>query len=296
MRQYLFLVLVSLFCDDLRASEFQLYKSDLAPLSESHDGRTYLDLVRNMPQENIRRVYRRRLNLIKKIQPRYPDWIDGYWILSSEAFQMASTLVKPEEHKEALEIFDLGIHAANACLEKTPELVLCKMFKGANIAGAAAVRGIFSSLSQAEFVHDLWTDVVDSDLNYQLTNELTLQGSAHYALGIFYRLVPDSRWISWIFNARGNMEKSISFHRKVIEIDGPSPCGQLMLAASLLCANHKSHEGVSLLKNTQALYSKDLNQKICQKGALDMLEQPDISCGYTAARQQEQEKTVSLKP
>ncbi|MFW7379092.1 MAG: hypothetical protein ACOH5I_09825 [Oligoflexus sp.] len=238
-----------------------------------------------------RSYYEKRMDLLKKTLKKYPEWLDGYWLAASEAFQLGSSYNDPKSHKQALVYFEEGERLSRTCLEKDKEQILCKMFVASNLAGGAAIKGIIASLRHTLEIYTLWHEVAAAKLNYQITPEVSLQGSVHYALGLFNRLVPDSRLMKWFFGAKGSLQESLAHHQKNLDIDGPSPCGQLMMAVILLCAkeNGLKHEYEAkpevLLQSAEKYAGYDMNQHICQGFSGALQKNPELACGFTPAKQ-----------
>ena len=129
-----------------------------------------------------------------------------------------------------------------------------------------------------------------------------MQGAVRYALGIFYRLVPDFLALEWMYGVMGDLEKSVAFHRKSLAIDDPMlPCSNLMLAVALMClaedledegedilAQKTLEEGLNFLKvvgKSEAKFS--VNSITCQKDSERLQRHHGDACGYSMARQQE---------
>ncbi|SMF64533.1 hypothetical protein [Pseudobacteriovorax antillogorgiicola] len=286
--------LILLLCQNSQGSEaFEQYKPDMKALNSSPKAKRYYELLnKSVITYKDRPIYEERYKIIKELLVKYPKWIDGHWVFGSEAFQLGSTYVDEKDHDLALKIFSEGEDATRSCLVLEPRNPLCKMFLATNIAAAAAIRGVIPSLRYGSTVLNLWLDVKKSKVNYQFTPEVSLQGSVHYALGLFHRLVPDSTLLDWVFDVRGDIDEAVNLHKKVLSLDGPSPCGNLMLAAALLCKGEKEGSTPTLdvdrlLNKAQSLATKDLNQAICRIGAKTLAETPRLACGYTTAKQQD---------
>ena len=283
-----------------RAASFQQYQPDLAPIQTIPiQERPTLGL--SAPSNTSRQVltradYQKRLSYFEGLHRNNQNWPDGYWMVASQAFQLATSYTDERDHHKALSLYDRGQQISQSCLKRWPTQILCQMFYASNLAGASAIRGIFSSIKHAATVRKIWTHVIASKLNYQFTPEVSLQGSAHYALGLFYRLVPDSTVIDWVFGVRGNLKASIAMHQQAIAIDGPSPCNLLMLAVAKLCASQQGDEKLNRVEimaellQSQQKKPTDLNQRLCVAGARKIKQHPELACGYTTAKQQIKEQ------
>ncbi len=272
------------------------YKFDDAPLKKHEKQAAEWQNLReaglNKPASE--KDLRRQLTLIEEISKAEPEWIDGYWLVGEDAFQLANSLTKPEQSKEARAIFVQGQDATETCLKKAPDNPLCKLFLGAAIGKIASIDGIFSSLKKAERIETLWLQVTNSGVNYRTSPYSTLQGSTRYALGLFYRLVPDMAMIKWLFGVRGDIQKSIAFHKGAVEADGQNTCNVMMLGVSTLCAakgdakSKEGQDGLKLLADAKALPVVNAMTKTCAADIPKLEKDPSLACGYETSRQQDQ--------
>lgn len=240
-----------------------------------------------------RAEYGRKMDILDELLRREPQWLDGYWLLASEAFQLGATYNKESELGQARRAFERGRVAAEKCHKMDRKNPLCRLFLGSCIGKIGTIDGVFASLSQAKEVHDLWKSVTRSPYNFYFRPNMTLQGSARYALGIFYRLVPDSFIIDLLFGVSGDIETSVRYHKESLIVDSGNPCSHLMMAVALICRadgekDHADHrDGLRRLTNVLTMKSADIPQDVCKAGAKSVLKDPGLACGYTTAKQQE---------
>lgn len=244
---------------------------------------------------------RRQLELLEIISKAEPEWIDGYWMRGEAAFQLGNSMTNPKDMKASRAIFVKGQEATEACLKKAPDNALCKMFLGASLGKIASIDGIFSSLRRASVVEGLWLDVVKSGVDYQLNPTSTLQGSARYALGLYYRLVPDSFILKMMFGARGDIKKSVAYHKESVAADGGNSCNLMMLGVAQICAakaDVKDQQAQDGLKNLAAAKSKPVTSalaKTCANDIPKIEKDPSMACGYETSRQQEEASEEEIK-
>ena len=225
-----------------------------------------------------------------------PNWIDGLWMQASFYFQMALALDPEMENEKVLNYLTLAEASSKKCHSLDRTNPLCQLFLASIIAHRGTIDGVLSAISKAEQVESLWLNVARSKYNYNFTNYITMQGAVRYALGIFYRLVPDSALVNWLYGVRGDLDKSITLHRTSLAIDDPRlPCSNLMLGVALICSSDEDPkdkrftEGMSILttaKNSNFIFS--VNSKLCRRDANHILKKPEDACGYSTAKQQEE--------
>lgn len=284
------------------AKVYKTYTIDKKPLTSIANATEKFDKLltnnKNLSKSDMTEL----IALAEEVLKQDEKWIDGYWIIGNMTFQLGSLLNDPKNHAEARRIFVKGRAATRKCLTIENKNPLCKLMLGAVIGKISEIDGIFASLKNADRVRTLWKDVSKSDYNYRFTDEVTMQGSVHYALGLYYRLIPDSFLVDWLFDVQGNINTSISYHRQSLKIDGPNACATLMLAVSLLCKNGGETRGaigkeaLALLTSAEKMKRDDLNMAVCASDAKKIVKDPSLSCGYTAAKQQSFDESELSKP
>lgn len=253
---------------------------------------SYLQLQKGFETGTLTRAqHRTRMDALQGLLQREPSWVDGYWLLSAEAFVLASSYEKPGELALSLPILEQGIRSAERCLHIDTGHTMCKFFLASSMARKASIQGIFASLRWGQRIHDLWMDVLASPYDFWFRPNVSLQGSVRYGLGIFYRLVPNQWLMETMFRIRGSLDKSVTLHREAVAINPEDPCARLMLGTALLCrcrGDHKDkdcHEGLAWLEKAHQSEALDLNQRLCQRDGIRLIKDQDLACGYTQARQ-----------
>lgn len=236
---------------------------------------------------------KRQMELMETLARREPKWIDGYWIASDAAFQYGNSFKDKKDFPLAKAAFLRGRSFAEACLKKQPENPLCKFYLGVNLGKIASIEGIFASLKNAKIVEKLWLETVNSKYQHKFGPNTSLQGAARYALGMFYRLVPDLRILKWLFDVKGDLGESVKFHTEAFKYDEPNVCTRTMLAVALICKGKSDFStpdgkaGLEQLRQAKTLPVSSALYASCAKD-LDRLEQdPKLACGYETSRQQE---------
>jgi hypothetical protein len=286
----------------LNATEKKLYQLDVTPLqAEPELAKDFQALQEKFQVEALTNAeHEKRLAILEKVVRKKPDWLDGYSLMAAEAFFLGSSFTDPKDHPTARRYLDDGEKKINECLKQAPSNILCKFFKASLRAKIASIDGIFASLRYGRSVRDTWLEVVDSKLDMQFRPNVSLQGSVHYGLGLFYRLVPNFFLMDWIFHIRGNIDESIRYHREAMKFDGDNPCYTLMLAVSLLCkvkgkANTPEYTEAMNLLNATMPKPIDVAQAVCVHDVPKLRSEPKKTCGYTQAKYQDDVKEEDLK-
>jgi hypothetical protein len=286
----------------LDATEKKLYQLDVTPLqAEPELARDFQALHEKFQVEALTNAeHEKRLAILEKVVRKKPDWLDGYSLMAAEAFFLGSSFTDPKDHPAARRYLDDGEKKINECLKQAPSNILCKFFKASLRAKIASIDGIFASLRYGQAVRDAWLEVVESKLDMQFRPNVSLQGSVHYGLGLFFRLVPNFFLMDWVFKIRGNIDESIRYHRSAMKFDGDNPCYTLMLAVSLLCkvkgkANTPEYTEAMSLLNAPLPKPIDVAQAVCVHDVPKIRSEPKKTCGYTQAKYQDDVKEEDLK-
>lgn len=242
-----------------------------------------------------------RMETLKAVLEKEPDWYDGYWLYAADAYFLGSMVQDPEQHAAARSDLVKGLEVLDTCLKKQPQQVLCRFFAVSLQAKIASIDGIFASLKHGKVIRDTWLEVINSPYDLRFRPNVTLQGVSRFALGLFYRLVPDLFLMDWIWDIRGNIDTSIRYHREALDYDPKNPCAHLMLAVSLLCKvkgdpkTAEYTEAMSLLAQTESERPIDVAQEVCIIDAPKIRREPQRTCGYTQAKYQDEVKEDELK-
>lgn len=287
---------VSIHCSILAATpptiQLDQYEVDIRPLHyDAKKAAEYISLQKKSEAIPLTAAeHNLRLEILGEALKRHPKWLDGYWMLATDAFFLGTQLGFDKDYDGAGKVLETGIKATDKCLSIDKNNSLCGFFHAALLAKYASIKGIFSSLSYGKVVRDQWLKVIQQDKNMAFRSNVSLQGSAYYGLGLFFRLVPDFFLVEWLWGIRGNLDRSIEYHRKAAEFDQTNPCAQLMLAVALMCKSkgkkeaREYEEALSYFDKTLKLEPIDISQKICKTDAQILRFNPDKNCGYTQAK------------
>lgn len=238
-------------------------------------------------------VLKRQMELMETLASREPKWIDGYWIASDASFQYGNSFQDKKDFPVARAAFVKGKTFAEKCLKSKPDNPLCKFYLGVNLGKIASIDGIFSSLKNAKLVEKLWTETVESRYQHNFGPNSSLQGAARYALGLFYRLVPDLTLLKWLFGVKGDISKSVAYHKEALELDPPNVCSRTMLAVAYICEGKSDFStpsgkaGLAQLKEAKKLPVSSALFASCAKDLNRLEQDPKLACGYETSRQQE---------
>ncbi len=284
-------------------AQYKTYEVDLRPLGRYPALAEELQTIKSRLKNAQDREpdLKRQLAIVSSLEEMEPSWLDARWIVAEKAFELGSFYTKESDLPFARSVFLNGSLAAQRCLKLQKDNPICKLLLGAMLGKMGAIDGVFSSIKQAKYVEQLWLDVLASPYDHRFTPSTTVQGAARYALGMFYRLVPDLALVRWLFDVQGDIEKSIRLHRETIAIDGPNTCNKVMLAVSLICAadgkadDQRAKEGLRHLQEAKELKPENSVAQVCWDSIPRLSTDLSTACGFETSRQQKRDGEIPAK-
>jgi len=211
---------------------------------------------------------------------------EAYWRSARSHWLVADTL--PREAKNERE--GLYLHAralTDKGIEVNPECGECMLWKFSSIGRLATSRGVWSSARQASVMADLLDRGIALQPTHADNEHNSALGNLHYSSAIFYRVVPDWFFMSWMFGVRGDKERSLQHIHTALALHPDRLEYQVELGAQLVCLGITKDEATRIDRGKAVLL--DALQR--QAGSLDdereleaaqiMLDQPKKACGYS---------------
>lgn len=190
--------------------------------------------------------------------------------------------------KEKLAAYELTEDLSRSCVNRFPnKYPHCYLQLGISIGRKATVKGVLRSLRSARSVEDTWQHGLRlSDGKPYMIGDERLDAHFYYALGIFYRLVPDWWIVKLLAGTRGDKQKSIDYHRKSVKLRS-DPSTWLELGVSLACRGQKEDDGAQfkeglqwIRKVSEIMPNHDLD-RVDKRNAKVILANPKLACGYS---------------
>lgn len=245
---------------------------------------------------------RKAEELLKQIDKTHPGMSRVKWLLAKNLFFRSDQM--PEDAIDEKDRFlTEGVGYARECLEIAPDDINCQLNLATLLGRWSTNQGILKGAFNAEEVRDAMLKASTTDQHYRYPSGNTARGASYYALGIFFRLAPDSFFIELFFGVRGNVDTSIAYFQKARTTKTDQIELYTELAASQFCKAERddSAEAASDARQSiavcQSIKAKSGIDKISQGDCARLLADPSLGCGYSRDRQQETdvEKFKELK-
>ncbi len=161
-------------------------------------------------------------------------------------------------------------------------------WKGAGLGRTATAKGVLSSLFMADDIEDAWLAAIEDDYRYRAVDATSsFPADTYYALGQYYRLLPDSSLVKLLTGTRGDIDRAISWLRKGVA-DSPQRIEMLKeLGVSLLCKAEREgnaearEEGLQWLAKAEKLPNAKGTDPVDKAQIPVIRARPDDACGYS---------------
>ncbi len=198
------------------------------------------------------------------------------------------------DKKERLAIYDKALAFLEEGLEKTPDDPHLHFAKGVLLGRIGTTRGVMASLRSADDIENAWLKALESDYTYgsiKLQEEIPCD--TYLALGIFYRLVPDSWLVKALTGTRGDLNKSLEMQQKGVQCSGDRVRNLKELGVTQMCLGTTNgddsliEDGRKSINRYLALSPRTQAEIVDMKHGVALLSDPTLACGYSRDGQQE---------
>lgn len=230
--------------------------------------------------------------ILNKILKTHPNNSKVYWLLAKNLFFRGERM-DPRDVEGRDRVFVKGIEYAQKCVELDKNNINCLLHAGTLMGRRATNKGIIKFLFDGKKVENYWVNAFKSKQHYRFPSLNTSISAVNYALGVFYRLCPDSFFLKLFFGFKGDIDKAIMHIKNAIKNSPKQVELRTELVASLFCKWDREQDeeskkmGIEQSNICKKLIPSDKINTISQLHC-DMLEEnPKLGCGYSRDRQQE---------
>jgi tetratricopeptide (TPR) repeat protein len=223
-----------------------------------------------------------------------PENADVYWRIAENYYNIAERQPKEAKDKK-MEYYIKTEEWARRGIEVDPALAENYFWVAVGISQQAVVRGIAKSLSLVDDIEEMYLKTLEMNPTFVHEDDST-EGNAHLALCIFYRKVPEWRIMSLLFGTRGDMDKAVEHCREAVRIHPTRLEYVKELGMALTCRGMRRdqagdiEEGKKWLRQVTEMKPEDQLDVIDRNDAAEVMEHPDMACGYSRIQQEEVSK------
>jgi len=189
---------------------------------------------------------------------------------------------------------------ADKCIQLDQKDGNCWLWKAVGIGRRSSTQGMLAAIPMVDDMERTLLKALELKPGYRaIDGTANSTADLNSMLGIFYRVLPE--WtctfpFNEILGTCGDLDKSIEFHRKAVEMEPGRLEYHKELAISLLCRGQKRgrpqeiEEGKKILRELQSLPEIKATDGIDKEHSMMLIEDPSLACGYSRDAQQEQSK------
>ncbi len=241
--------------------------------------------------------YEESNEVLMEVAEKYPDHPDVYWKIGQNYYNMGERIDIEENKNKKLEMYEKAEAWARKGYDKDPDLADNTFWMAVGISQQAQTKGIAATLltdrSLAKKIEKYYLESASSKNYHYKEDDSDTISSAHFALGQFYRKIPDSFFVGLLMGTRGDMDKSVKHARTAVEMYPNNLEYTKELGVSLLCRGQREdqpkdiEEGKEYLRKVVEMPAETKLDRIDQQDAKRLLEDPSLACGYSRVQQEE---------
>jgi hypothetical protein len=223
-----------------------------------------------------------------------PDDLELVWHKVRFMFEVGERLERTDTSMDKESWYQSMATISEAGLAKDPDHAHLLFGKGVAMGRLGTTRGVLASLGMATPIEQAWTQCMESDYRYRsIAGEEMLPCDCAHALGMFYRLVPDSWIVELISGTRGSLQKSMEMQEWANQCKPDDISIEKELGVSQLCLGQKKDDtemitaGRANLLHLATLQARTPSDTTDQEHARKLLLDPKLACEYSRDGQQD---------
>lgn len=238
--------------------------------------------------------YQEGLAAVEQKLAENPNDVELIWHQVRFMFETVEQIERTDTSMDKEALYEKMAEISRRGLALDPDHGHLQFALGVSLGRLGTTRGVLASLSMATPIEDTWTACMESDYRYRsIAGEEMLPCDCAHALGIFYRLVPDSWIVELIAGTRGSLQKSLEVHERAKQCKADDISILKELAVTQLCMGEKENNndliiaGRANLLQIGALPASAPSDHTDQRHARQLLLNPKLACGYSRDGQQD---------
>jgi tetratricopeptide (TPR) repeat protein len=157
-----------------------------------------------------------------------------YW-RSARAHWLLGEMYPVEDKERRLQEFTASVEMATRGIEVDPRCGECMLWKFTSLGRVSTTKGLLSGLWDASEMAELLKEGIALAPTHQDHANNSTLGNLHYGSAVFYRVLPDWRWLGWLIGVRGDKERGLEHARQALALHPARLDYQLEVGSQLLC-------------------------------------------------------------
>jgi len=174
-----------------------------------------------------------------------------YWRIARDLLHHAERNPKLEDD-ELISFYERARDWAHAGRVLAPDCAECCLYEFAGTARLAGVRGVARALGTVREAGQLLEQCLESPPHWRDASG-SEEASLYYGASVYYRLMPDSTWMSWATGLRSDATRAVGLARRAVELEGERARYRLELGAALLCDGARREDAAALAEGRRWL-------------------------------------------
>jgi len=226
-----------------------------------------------------------------------PDHPDVYWKIAKNYYDLGERIPIEENRAKKLDMYVRCERYAKTGYDKNPDLADNAFWMAVGMSQQAQTKGIASTILSdrglPSRIEAFYIKATQATEYHYRTEDTDTVSAAHFALGMFYRKLPESRAAEVLLRTRGDMDKSVEHHRIAVKMHPHNIDYNKELGVSLLCRGQRRNqpadieEGKKYLNKAISLPAKSSLDRMDQADSKRLLEDHSLACGYSRVQQEE---------
>jgi hypothetical protein len=254
---------------------------------------------RTSPERAIA-LYRQAGDAFARLAELRADPAKAHW-RSARAVWLAGDTLPLDDVDGRIEHFELTLVRADRGIQADPECAECMLWKFIGMGRLGTTRGVWTAMQQASEMAELLDRAIELQPTHRDGEHNSTLGNLHYSSAIFYRVMPDWFWLSWVMGVRGDKERALVHSRKAVALHPSRLDYQVELGAQLLCMGSLERDATRLAEGRNVMGHAMKREPKSQDDAREisfariMVKEPERSCGYSGDKLLEMDEDNARK-
>ena len=224
----------------------------------------------------------------------HPEDPEALWRLARNLYDIGEQYAQEGRHEDRLALYKEVIGVAKQIQKVDPSHGQGPFWHGVALGRISTTKGILSQAASASRIEKLWLKALKSNTTYVAADgSSSFPAAVYYALGQYYRLLPDSFVVKLVTGVRGDIDKSIEYHRQALAFNDGWLQAHKELGVSLLCKAGRDQDALARADGAAHLTLASTMPVRDPTDAIDVTHIPIIldrwndACGYSRDEWQE---------
>jgi hypothetical protein len=197
-----------------------------------------------------------------------PRNVHAHWRIARDYIQAVDALPSDDEAGR-LEATERARDWARRGRELDPGCGECCLYEFAATARLASLSGPVGAVRTIRQAHAVLEDCFESPPTWSDGVWSQERANLYHGAGVFYRMLPDSRWFGLIAGVRGDRERAVALSRRAVAAAPQRTDYAVELGAALLCHGRESGDRVAVAEGLRELERATALPDLLPTDALD---------------------------